>query len=90
MTVCRKEARCQPNFRRHVSPKASESCGPYQPVKEAISEAGGSPADLSRQGPTTTSWPSQDNHDTIAMVAIDADGHIAAGASSNGASHKVE
>lgn len=90
MTACRKEARCQPNFRQHVSPKASESCGPYQPVKEASSEAGFTPANLSNQGPTTTSWPSQDNHDTIAMVAIDADGHIAAGASSNGASHKVQ
>lgn len=32
---------------------------------------------------------SQQNHDTIAMVAIDASGTIAAGASSNGASHKV-
>ncbi len=29
------------------------------------------------------------NHDTIAMVAIDAKGRIAAGASSNGANHKV-
>ena len=46
------------------------------------------PADLSKQG--MTSWPGRDNHDTIAMVAIDADGHIAAGASSNGASHKVQ
>ena len=29
------------------------------------------------------------NHDTIAMVAIDASGAIAAGASSNGVNHKV-
>lgn len=29
------------------------------------------------------------NHDTIAMIAIDANGSIAAGASSNGANHKV-
>lgn len=34
-------------------------------------------------------WTSHHNHDTIAMVAIDGRGNIAAGASSNGAAHKV-
>jgi isoaspartyl peptidase/L-asparaginase-like protein (Ntn-hydrolase superfamily) len=32
----------------------------------------------------------QNNHDTIAMIVIDAAGNIAAGASSNGASHKAK
>ena len=36
-----------------------------------------------------SAWPSRNDHDTIAMVAIDAKGNIAAGASSNGANHKV-
>ncbi|KAL4431064.1 hypothetical protein ABPG75_006320 [Micractinium tetrahymenae] len=34
-------------------------------------------------------WPSVVAHDTIAMVAVTADGAVAAGASSNGAIHKV-
>lgn len=34
-------------------------------------------------------WPSQHSHDTIAMAAIDRDGNIAAGCSTNGAIHKV-
>ncbi|KAL3149107.1 hypothetical protein ABBQ32_001948 [Trebouxia sp. C0010 RCD-2024] len=80
-----KEARCQPNFRQHVSPKASDACGPYQPIEEGVSDRSPRPAD----DPAQRGWPSSGNHDTIAMVAIDADGHIAAGASSNGASHKV-
>lgn len=29
------------------------------------------------------------NHDTISMIALDSDGNIAAGSSTNGASHKV-
>lgn len=37
----------------------------------------------------SSAWPSRNDHDTIAMVAIDAKGNIAAGASSNGANHKV-
>lgn len=86
MTACRKEARCQPNFRQHVVPKASDSCGPYQPVEEGFSDRSPTPA----EDPAQRGWPSSGNHDTIAMVAIDADGHIAAGASSNGASHKVQ
>ena len=32
---------------------------------------------------------SRESHDTISMVAIDARGNIAAGSSTNGASHKV-
>lgn len=33
--------------------------------------------------------PPHTSHDTIAMVALDRDGHVAAAASTNGASHKV-
>ena len=34
-------------------------------------------------------WVRREDHDTISMVAIDAEGNIAAGSSSNGANHKV-
>lgn len=31
----------------------------------------------------------RNNHDTIGMIAIDAEGNVAAGTSTNGASHKI-
>ena len=34
-------------------------------------------------------WVNHNNHDTISMVAMSDNGHLAAGSSSNGASHKV-
>lgn len=80
MLACREAANCQPNFRRHVTPKASTSCGPYQPDDTDADQ---------ENAATDPSWVTQHSHDTIAMVAIDSKGNIAAGASSNGASHKV-
>ena len=53
-----------------------------QPAPDAAAEGG---AAATRRLPRTDEL----NHDTIAMVAIDAKGRIAAGASSNGANHKV-
>ena len=88
VTACRKEAQCQPNFRCHVSPKASESCGPYK-RNNADQLYAHSASDHEVHGSVSSTWPSRQDHDTIAMVAIDAKGNIAAGASSNGASHKV-
>ena len=88
VTACRKEAQCQPNFRCHVSPKASESCGPYK--RNNADQLYAHPANIHDvHGSVSSTWPSRQDHDTIAMVAIDAKGNIAAGASSNGASHKV-
>ncbi|DBA97520.1 hypothetical protein WJX77_010669 [Trebouxia sp. C0004] len=83
-----KEARCQPNFRCHVSPKAAESCGPYKPNGANQLYAHSANGHEGHSSVSST-WPSRQDHDTIAMVAIDAKGNIAAGASSNGASHKV-
>ena len=79
--ACRQKNKCQPNFRRNVLPDPHKSCGPYRmPSKQQ---------DASPQQ-RITAWPSHVNHDTIAMVAMDAQGNIAAGASSNGAAHKVQ
>lgn len=83
MIACRTEDDCQPNFRCDVLPDPSKSCGPYHRVE---SDQAASPYVTAHTKPT---WTSQHNHDTIAMVAIDAHGNIAAGASSNGAAHKV-
>ena len=83
IAACRTEGDCQPNFRRDVLPDPSKSCGPYH---RAGTEQATSPCTTAQTKPT---WTSQRNHDTIAMVAIDAHGNIAAGASSNGAAHKA-
>lgn len=74
-----KAKRCQPNFWRNVVPDPKENCGPY------TSGLGYGP-----QGPQETR-PKIDkyNHDTISMVAIDSEGRIASGTSSNGARHKI-
>ena len=88
LTACRKEAQCQPNFRCHVFPKASESCGPYK-RNSADQLYAHSANGQEGHSSVSSTWPSRQDHDTIAMVAIDAKGNIAAGASSNGASHKV-
>ena len=71
-----RNSNCQPNYRENVTPNAKTSCGPYKPnanIRENIQKQGSS----------------RHNHDTIAMVAIDAKGNVAAGTSTNGASHKV-
>ncbi|KAM4586476.1 N(4)-(beta-N-acetylglucosaminyl)-L-asparaginase [Fundulus diaphanus] len=67
---------CQPNYRKNVSPDPSKSCGPYGP--EAV----------------RTQWNGErhvniHSHDTIGMIAIDGDGNVAAGTSTNGLTHKV-
>ncbi|XP_072251347.1 N(4)-(beta-N-acetylglucosaminyl)-L-asparaginase [Leuresthes tenuis] len=67
---------CQPNYRKNVSPDPSKSCGPYRP--EAIQTQ-------SRRLRRVDTH----SHDTIGMVALDQHGHVAAGTSTNGLTHKV-
>lgn len=70
---------CQPNFWTNVIPNPSMSCGPYEPVEQ-----------LSKHSMNDiNSFFSENNHDTIGMIAIDKTGNIAAGTSTNGASHKI-
>lgn len=71
---------CQPNFWTNVIPNPSMSCGPYEPIFDQFSKK--SPNDIE-------SFFSSNNHDTIGMVVIDKNGNIAAGTSTNGASHKI-
>ncbi|CAK1551620.1 unnamed protein product [Leptosia nina] len=70
------ENHCQPNFWVDVTPDPRKSCGPYQPKyrsKTSLSKIKGD----------------RYNHDTIGMVAIDSNGDIAAGTSTNGAKYKI-
>ncbi|XP_037317928.2 N(4)-(beta-N-acetylglucosaminyl)-L-asparaginase [Pungitius pungitius] len=67
---------CQPNYRKNVFPDPSQSCGPYKP--RAAVRAKKRP----RHGNVRS-------HDTIGVVALDRNGHLAAGTSTNGLTHKV-
>lgn len=95
-----KEAACQPNYRgANVSPDPTTACGPYSP----LSVAGGEAAATSTVSARMATAPELDlkksrgaydasagrSHDTISMIAIHADGTMAAGTSTNGASHKI-
>ncbi|TNN70844.1 putative N(4)-(beta-N-acetylglucosaminyl)-L-asparaginase [Liparis tanakae] len=62
--------------KHNVLPDPSTSCGPYKPRPTAGRSK-------RPQGANTRS------HDTIGMVALDRDGHMAAGTSTNGLTHKV-
>lgn len=73
-------ANCQANYRINVTPDPTTSCGPYRPV---VLDS------LSDGYPRLLGTESVASHDTISMVAIHASGVMAAGTSTNGASHKV-
>lgn len=75
-----KARNCQPNFWANVIPNPSMSCGPYDPVNEESKKRSMNDID---------SFFSSSNHDTIGMVVVDRNGDIAAGTSTNGASHKI-
>jgi len=70
---------CQPNFRENVTPDPTLNCGPYSPLMTAAASHSSSVSDAG----------DINNHDTIGMVAIDKNGNIAAGTSTNGLSYKI-
>lgn len=67
---------CQPNYRQNVFPDPSKQCGPYKP------EATVEDKQMRRHA-------NVHSHDTIGMIAMDQAGHVAAGTSTNGMTHKV-
>ncbi|XP_060064855.1 N(4)-(Beta-N-acetylglucosaminyl)-L-asparaginase-like [Ylistrum balloti] len=77
-----KNNHCQPNFRKNVTPDPTQNCGPYRPLRQDISN-------IKRDNSRKRYNVERRNHDTIGMVAIDADGHVAAGTSTNGLNHKI-
>ncbi|CAM1505830.1 Fc.00g114670.m01.CDS01 [Cosmosporella sp. VM-42] len=64
---------CQPNYRLNVSPDPSSSCGPYVPQSRSM--------DGSYVHPVS--------HDTLSLITLHADGTMAAGTTTNGASNKI-
>ncbi|XP_020628098.1 N(4)-(Beta-N-acetylglucosaminyl)-L-asparaginase-like [Orbicella faveolata] len=78
-----KKNKCQPNFwNENVRPDPRSSCGPYKPIKGRRNLQ-----DTTKQ--TLLDDVDVDNHDTIGMIAIDQNGNIAAGTSTNGLNHKI-
>ncbi|XP_021708628.1 N(4)-(Beta-N-acetylglucosaminyl)-L-asparaginase [Aedes aegypti] len=82
---------CQPNFWTNVIPSPSMSCGPYEPIsgnsitENYLPEADDAAQKLEPVEPEFGRY----NHDTIGMIVIDANGHVVAGTSTNGARNKI-
>lgn len=68
---------CQPNFWKNVQPDPKVSCGPYKPI------------DLSKRQTTKRKTTLNMGHDTIGMVAMDVNGRLASGTSTNGLKFKI-
>ncbi|XP_077466431.1 N(4)-(beta-N-acetylglucosaminyl)-L-asparaginase [Stigmatopora argus] len=66
---------CQPNYRKNVFPNPTKSCRPYKPI-----------ANIGLEKRLHTNIHS---HDTIGIIAFDRYGHVAAGTSTNGLTHKI-
>ncbi|XP_015433483.1 PREDICTED: N(4)-(Beta-N-acetylglucosaminyl)-L-asparaginase [Dufourea novaeangliae] len=73
-----KDNNCQPNFWKNVAPDPKKSCGPYHFMTE-----------MENSIEEHQSYVNEENHDTIGVLAIDTNGHIAAGTSTNGARNKI-
>lgn len=69
---------CQPNYWKNVIPDPRKSCGPYRVANI-----------MENNVEEHESHVNEENHDTIGVVAIDLNGHIAAGTSTNGARNKI-
>ena len=80
LRLCRdwKQGNCQTNFRLNVAPDPTKSCGPYKPMALNAPES-----------KSTLDGKQGTSHDTISMIVIDPSGNMAAGTSTNGASHKI-
>ncbi|GMF19139.1 unnamed protein product [Phytophthora lilii] len=89
------ENRCQPNYFRNVVGQ-NTSCPPYKPIPSKHDVFAGlqgqsllRAAKNRQNSPKVESLISKENHDTIGMVVLAENGHMAAGTSSNGATHKI-
>ncbi|KAF4317638.1 hypothetical protein BBO99_00003986 [Phytophthora kernoviae] len=88
------DKRCQPNYFRNVAGQ-NTSCPPYKPLPshhEVFTGAAGQPflrTTATQKHADVANLISKENHDTIGMVVLAEDGHMAAGTSSNGANHKI-
>lgn len=71
-----KQNKCQPNYWRNVKPNPKTGCGPYTPERQSIQS-------------DDRNAVNEDNHDTIGIIAIDRNGTMAVGTSTNGMIHKI-
>ena len=76
------------SYGQNVHPNHSSSCGPYKPNSEEY-KAYASQLKKSGKSPRYNKNVDKEHHDTIGMVAIDSDGNIASGTTTNGANHKI-
>lgn len=74
---------CQPNSWKNVIPDPTQSCGPYRPIQ--LNKKGG----FQTAAEVSSNVIDETNHDTIGMIAIDSQGRIAAGTSTNGKKFKI-
>ncbi|KAM3968123.1 N(4)-(Beta-N-acetylglucosaminyl)-L-asparaginase [Aphomia sociella] len=74
------ENNCQPNFWMNVQPDPNKYCGPYKKLDEHTKH---------RYTQNKNMIVDRYNHDTIGMVAVDRNGDVAAGTSTNGAKFKI-
>ena len=65
---------------QNVSPDPKKSCGPYQPTESTR---------LLQENSRNDKGIGYLNHDTIGMVAVDKNGHVVSGTTTNGLNHKV-
>ena len=94
-----REDHCQPNYYANIE-QAQNSCGPYPPPpSHSASRMQGNGGEMGEEkdkergkvegfGEKVGKF-GKENHDTIGMVAIDAQGNMACGTSTNGAIYKV-
>ena len=89
-----RHSKCQPNYFRNVVGQ-NRSCSPYEPLTSQHEMYTGLQGFLllrssSRQNNAAVErLITTGNHDTIGMVVLAPNGHMAAGTSSNGAMHKI-
>lgn len=67
---------CLSSRLQRVTPNPKDSCGPYKPLHSSLEH-------------NEDQMFNRYNHDTIGMVAVDNEGNIAVGTSTNGATHKI-
>ncbi|GAB1604679.1 N(4)-(Beta-N-acetylglucosaminyl)-L-asparaginase-like [Argonauta hians] len=72
---------CQPNYWKDVKPDPDKHCGPYKPANHD--------SFYKFHNEESSQEISKNNHDTIGMIVVDADGNIAGGTSTNGMTHKI-
>ncbi|VEL06625.1 unnamed protein product [Protopolystoma xenopodis] len=80
---------CQPNFRRRGfwTPDPGVNCGPYTTTEDKVPGRSGSGYPGATERPSGT--VDEEHHDTIGMIAIDHNGRMAVGTSTNGAAFHV-